>query len=316
MRVLVTGGTGFLGTHVLEQMPVNYTCYTLSRKLPMRLPFGNYVIGNLLNKKETAEAAKKVNPHVIVHLAAKVGGIGANKEYPGDFMQENLEMGMNIISAARQIPTLQKFIMVGTVCSYPKHCPTPFREEMIWNGYPEETNAPYGIAKKTLMELGRALHKQYGFPAVNLVPVNLYGPGDNFDTKSSHVIPALIRKIFHSDGKPVEIWGDGSASREFLYVEDAAKAIVKAIETPYIGPDFINIGSGHDITITRLANTIAALMGYEGKFIWDNTKPNGQPRRRLNVDKAYKLLNWKAETNLITGLQKTIEYYDTCRNLQ
>ena len=250
-------------------------------------------------------------PDVVVHLAATVGGIGANKENPGRFMYENLVMGTNLIEAGRH-EGLKKFIMVGTVCSYPKFTPVPFKEEDIWNGYPEETNAPYGIAKKALMQLIISYKEQYGFNGINLIPVNMYGPHDNFDPKISHVIPALILKFHeamkHDDHSPVSIWGTGSASREFLYVDDCAEAIVRAMGY-HDDPQPINIGTGKEITIKNLSHLVAEKMGYTGQMIFDTTKPDGQPRRCLNTNRATSDLGFTAKTMFEEGIVKTIKWF-------
>ena len=248
---------------------------------------------------------------MIIHLAATVGGIGANKENPGLFMYDNLCMGMNLIESCRKYGKLKKFIMVGTVCAYPKFTPVPFKEEDIWNGYPEETNAPYGIAKKALMELLIAYKKQYGFESTNLIPVNMYGPHDNFDPSISHVIPALILKIasaMKSGERQVELWGTGQASREFLFVEDCAEAIALSINKE-TGPEPINVGTGSEIKICDLVTEIAEQMGYEGQIVYDNSKPDGQPRRCLDTSKAKEKLDFEAKTGLQDGLKETIEWF-------
>jgi GDP-L-fucose synthase len=247
---------------------------------------------------------------VVIHLAAKVGGIGANREHPGSFFYENLMMGVQLMHEAylRKIP---KFVALGTVCSYPKYTPVPFREEDIWNGYPEETNAPYGLAKKMMLVQSQGYREEYGFNSVFLLPVNLYGPGDNFNPETSHVIPALIKKCVDAvemGEEEVVVWGDGSPTREFLYVEDSAEGIVLAAEK-YNKSDPINIGSAFEISIKDLVETIAKETGFKGKIIWDSTKPNGQPRRKLSVDKAEKEFGFKSETNFEEGLKKTIEWY-------
>lgn len=298
-RIVVTGGTGFLGKSLCIDLhsigmvhAVNSSMYDLT----------DYV--------QTEQMYKDFNPNIVVHLAATVGGIGANKVNPGLFIDNNLSMGSNVIRLAKKYD-VDKFVMIGTVCSYPKHCPVPFKEEDIWNGYPEETNAPYGIAKKTLMQMVQSYHQQYGFNGINLIPVNMYGPHDNFDPKSSHVIPALILKFqnaINDNIGSVEIWGTGNASREFLYVDDCARAIKLAIQN-YNSPDFINIGTGSEITIYDLAHKIKTLMGYNGNIVFNKDYPDGQPRRCLDISKAQKKLSWSPETNLDQGLNNTIKWY-------
>lgn len=302
MKILVTGGTGFLGLNMMEG---------LQRYFPDDNIEGvgsSYV--DLTDEFSTELMVSGHKPDVIVHAAGSVGGIGANRENPGKFMFENLMMGANVLEQARLF-NVPKVIMLGTVCAYPKHTPVPFKEEDIWYGYPEETNAPYGIAKKTLMRLGEAYVEQYGMDIVNLIPVNMYGPYDHFNLTTSHVIPALIMKIrsaIENGDDRVPVWGTGNASREFLYAPDCVEAIAQAIKKD-VGPEPINIGTGQEITIKALAEEISEQMGYEGRFQWDVSKPDGQPRRCLNVDKAKNLLGWEAKTDLQTGLKKTIEWY-------
>ena len=247
---------------------------------------------------------------MIIHLAAQVGGIGANREHPAEFFYDNLMMGVELMHQAWQTG-VGKFIALGTVCAYPKFTPVPFREDDLWNGYPEETNAPYGLAKKMLLVQAQAYRQQYGYNAIFLLPVNLYGPRDNFNPNSSHVIPALIRKCFEAQeqGKQeIVAWGDGSPTREFLYVEDAAEGILLASEK-YDGPDPVNLGSGYEISIKDLTEMIARLTGFEGKLVWDTSKPNGQPRRGLDVSRAETLFGFRAGTPFETGLRRTIEWY-------
>jgi GDP-L-fucose synthase len=254
---------------------------------------------------------QQCQPDVIVHLAARVGGIGANKENPGLFFYENLAMGMNLIETARKYGKLKKFVMVGTVCSYPKHAPVPFKEEDIWNGYPEETNAPYGVAKKTLMEMLIAYNAQYGLNCTNLVPVNMYGPHDNFDPAISHVIPALILKFdkaIQNKENEVKVWGTGKASREFLYIDDCAEAIRKSVEIDTT-PHPINIGTGSEISISDLAEKIRDLMGYKGDVVFNANGLDGQPRRCLDTSRACRVLGFQAQTGLARGLQTTINWY-------
>lgn len=298
-RILVTGGTGFLGKSLCTDLhsigmvhAVNSSMYDLT----------DYV--------STEQMYKDFKPNIVVHLAATVGGIGANKINPGLFIDNNLSMGSNVIRLAKKY-NVDKFVMIGTVCSYPKNCPVPFKEEDIWNGYPEETNAPYGIAKKTLMQMVQSYHQQYGFNGLNLIPVNMYGPHDNFDPKSSHVIPALILKFQNAINDhidDVEIWGTGTASREFLYVDDCANAIKLAIQH-YNSPDFINIGTGSEITIYDLAYKIKRLMGYDGNIVFNKDYPDGQPRRCLNISRAKNRLSWTPKVTLDEGLKNTIEWY-------
>lgn len=303
MRVLVTGATGFLGKNLIEYLP-NYLGrdYKISGIGSM-----NY---DLINQHACRKALEYYNPDVIVHAAGTVGGIGANKENPGKFMYNNLIMGANLIEEARK-QMVPRFVLLGTVCSYPKHTEVPFNELDIWNGYPEETNAPYGIAKKTLMRLLQAHGEQYGMRGANLVPVNMYGPHDHFNLTSSHVIPALILKFYDAikNGKQeVPIWGTGEASREFLYAEDCAEAIALAIQKN-VSLDPINIGTGKEIKIKDLVTEIAEQMGYEGFINYDTSKPDGQPRRCLNTQKAEETLGFTAKTDLQTGLKQTIDWF-------
>jgi len=250
------------------------------------------------------------SPSVVLHLAARVGGIGANKDNPGKFFYDNMSMGMNVIEMARRF-SVKKLVLTSTVCSYPKFTKVPFKEEDIWNGYPEETNAPYGVAKKALMEMSQAYHKQYGLMGVTLVPVNMYGPRDNFDPQSSHVIPALILKVqeaIDNGDSEIVVWGTGEASREFLYVEDCAEGIVSAMER-YDSPEPVNLGTGREIKIKDLVVLIASLMGHSGKIVFDASKPDGQPRRCLDITKAQKEFGFVAKTDFTAGLSKTIEWF-------
>jgi GDP-L-fucose synthase len=252
---------------------------------------------------------------VILHLAARVGGIGANRDHPAGFFYDNLMMGVELMHQAWKCG-VGKFVALGTVCAYPKFTPVPFREDALWDGYPEETNAPYGLAKKMLLVQAQAYRQEYGFNAIFLLPVNLYGPGDNFNPASSHVIPALIRKCCEArerHEKELVVWGDGSPTREFLYVEDAAEGVLLATER-YDGPDPVNLGSGHEISIRSLAEMIATLTGYDGKLVWDTSRPNGQPRRRLDVSRAEELFGFRASTSFEDGLRRTIEWYLQNRN--
>ena len=302
--IMVTGGTGFLGKAVVRLLKKDG--YTKVIPLPgsktWDLTKQNYVVC----------ALQQFKPKVIIHLAARVGGIGANQKNPGKFMYENLSMGLNLIEAARRQNICKKFIMVGTVCAYPKFTPVPFKEEDIWNGYPEETNAPYGIAKKSLIQLLISYKEQYEFNSVNLIPVNMYGPEDNFNPDSSHVIPALIRKFYKATLKKphssVSVWGTGSASREFLYVEDCARAIVMAMEV-HNDPHPVNIGTGSEITIKDLVLKISDCMSHEGGISWHPEKPDAQPRRCLDTSKAKELFDFDARIDLDTGLKTTIQWF-------
>ena len=298
MKILLTGSSGFLGQNLKPILEENYDVVGVNSGLDLR------------SSTKAQYVVEKHNPDVIVHAAGSVGGIGANKENPGKFMYDNLAMGMNIIEAARRYRT-PKLILLGTVCSYPKHTPVPFKEEELWNGYPEETNAPYGIAKKALMRLVEAYHEQYGMNAVNLIPVNMYGPHDHFNLTSSHVIPALILKVYNaikSGDKTIELWGSGQASREFLFAPDCAEAIKLAIKK-YVSPEPINIGTGKEIKICDLITEIVDQMGYEGEMIYDSSKPDGQPRRCLDTSRAKERLGFEAKTNFKEGLSKTIEWF-------
>jgi GDP-L-fucose synthase len=303
---LVTGGAGFLGRQVVQRLS-DRGCREIF--VPRRKDSD-------LTKQDTVDRLyQEHHPEIIIHLAAVVGGIGANRENPGKFLYDNLMMGTLLMEYARR-NGIKKFVGVGTICSYPKFTPVPFREEDLWNGYPEETNAPYGLAKKMLLVQGQAYRKQYGFNAIHLLPVNLYGPGDNFDPESSHVIPALIRKCVEAtetDEPEIVCWGDGSPTREFLYVDDCAEAIVAATEK-YDGVEPVNIGAGFEISIRDLTNLIVKLTGFKGGIEWDTTKPNGQPRRCLDTDRARELFGFQARTNFKEGLQKTIDWYRTHGN--
>lgn len=302
--IVVTGGSGFLGGAVCNLLSKNdhYNIVSLGGKKDWDLTQTKYVDAMLAHYA----------PDIIVHLAARVGGIGANKQNPGLFMYENLAMGMNLIESCRKYRKLEKFVMVGTVCSYPKFTPTPFSESELWNGYPEETNAPYGIAKKTLIEMLISYKKQYHFNCTNLIPVNMYGPRDNFDPAYSHVIPALILKYKRAISlnlNKVEIWGTGEASREFLYVDDCARAIEKSIETE-TGPEPINIGTGSEIKIKDLSLLIAEKCGYTGDIIFNSDFPDGQPRRCLDTMLAKNILGFEAQIDLDNGLDATLNWYN------
>jgi GDP-L-fucose synthase len=297
-RIVVTGGGGFLGRSVVERL--------VKKRADVFVPRSREY--DLRNR----DVCKKVvrDADMIIHLAAIVGGIGANMDNPGRFFYDNAIMGIQLIEEARNAG-VRKFVCMGTVCAYPKFTPVPFKESDIWNGYPEETNAPYGLAKKMLLVQLQSYRQQYGFNGIYLVPTNLYGPGDNFDLRTSHVIPAIIRKMGEAIAnreKSVRLWGSGNVSREFLYVEDAAEAIVKAAEV-YDKKDAINLGNGHEIKIKDLAGLIAEIMGFRGEIAWDSSKPDGQPRRCLDVSRAKKEFGWSAKTPLKDGLKKTIEWY-------
>jgi len=300
-KIIVTGGSGFLGSHLCKELSDNNNMVFS----PSSKEF------DLLNRKKCDELLSYAGtPDVVIHLAAKCGGIGANMNNPGSYFYDNMMMGMNVIESCRKAK-VSKIVLIGTVCSYPKHCAVPFVESDIWKGFPEETNAPYGVAKKALYVMLDAYHKQYGLNSTILVPSNLYGPNDNFDDSSSHVIPALIKKIYNAkiNQEPsVEVWGDGSASREFLYVGDAAKAIRKAA---YIRTDTrpMNIGTGKEITIKQLANKIKTITGYTGDLIFNHNLPNGQPRRCVNTSLAEYSLGFKAKTTLDIGLRQTIDWF-------
>ena len=300
-RTVVSGGSGFLGSFVVEKLRAA-GCREIV--VPRSRDF------DLREKGEALRLYQEVRPDVFIHLAAVVGGIGANRANPGRFFYDNAAMGINVIEAAR-LAGLEKFVCAGTICSYPKFTPVPFREENFWNGYPEETNAPYGLAKKMLLVQLQAYREQYGLNGIYVTPVNLYGPRDNFDLESSHVIPALIRKCREAkEARAPEIvaWGTGNATREFLYAEDAAEAIVLAAEK-YQKPDPVNLGSGQEISIRDLLELIRTLIGYDGPVRWDATKPDGQPRRCLDTSRALAEFGWRAKTSLRDGLEKTIAWY-------
>ena len=299
MRVLLTGASGFLGQNLLPKLRQYYSTYGISSK-----------DADLRKQSDCKKVITRFYPDVIVHAAGSVGGIGANRDNPGKFMYDNLIMGANLIEEARH-QGIGKFVLLGTVCAYPKFTPVPFKEEELWNGYPEETNAPYGIAKKTLMKMIETYNEQYGFQGVNLIPVNMYGPYDHFNLTSSHVIPALILKVHRAmknRDSSITLWGTGQASREFLYAEDCAEAIDLAIKKN-IGPEPINIGTGKEIKICELIETIADLMSYSGDIVYDDTKPDGQPRRCLDTTKARDVIGFEAKTGLSEGLKKTIQYF-------
>jgi GDP-L-fucose synthase len=299
-RVTVTGGRGFLG----------------SRLVPMLEELGPAKVStfaskdyNLTRQDDVARMYDDFQPEIVIHLAARVGGIGANQDNPGRYFYENAIMGIELIEQGRR-HGIEKFVQVGTVCSYPKFTPVPFSEDQLWEGYPEETNAPYGIAKKALLVQAQAYREQYGMNAISLLPANLYGPGDNFDPATSHVIPALIRKCLEaveSGSQSVEVWGSGNATREFLYVDDAARGILLATER-YDSPEPVNLGTSEEISIRDLVQMIARLTGFTGQLKWDDTKPDGQPRRKLSVERARRF-GFEAVVDFETGLRRTIEWY-------
>ena len=303
--VMVTGGAGFLGRNVVAKLRERGATQIF---VPRSADF------DLREKEAIVRALDAGKPAVVIHLAAVVGGIGANRARPGTFFYDNAMMGIQLIEQAR-LAGVEKFVTVGTVCAYPKHTPMPFREEDLWNGYPEETNAPYGLAKKMLLVQGQAYRQQYGFNVIHLLPVNLYGPDDNADPTSSHVIPALIRKFVEAregGADTVVAWGTGSASREFLHVEDAAEGIVLASER-YDGADPVNLGAGREVTIRELAETIGRLCKFDGEIVWDSTQPDGQPRRAMDTGRAKELFGFEANVGFEEGLRRTIELFTAAR---
>ena len=300
MKTLVTGGGGFLGSHLVERMRADGVDPVVPRKRDY----------DLTRWDDAERLFADVRPELVIHLAAEVGGIGANRDNPGRYWYANLMMGAHVLELARLQGTA-KVVTLGTICEYPKFTPVPFREEDLWNGYPEETNAPYGVAKKSILVGAQTYRQQYGMHAVHLLPVNLYGPGDNFDLETSHVIPALIRKMLEAQERgegEIVLWGDGSPTREFLYVEDAAEGIWLAAQR-YDEPEPVNLGSGVEISIRDLAQTVAELTGFSGEIVWDATKPNGQPRRQLDVSRAEELFGFRAKTGFRDGLERTIAWY-------
>jgi GDP-L-fucose synthase len=298
MRTLVTGGGGFVGSHLVERLEADGHDVVAARRRDH----------DLTSADDTARLFADARPELVFHLAAEVGGIGANRANPGRYFYANMAMGLHVIEASRSAG-VDKVVQVGTVCAYPKHTPVPFSEAALWDGYPEETNAPYGVAKKSLLVMLQGYREQYGLAGIYLLPVNLYGPGDNFSLETSHVVPALIRKFCAAKAlglREVEAWGTGSASREFLYVDDAARGIVLATER-YDGPEPVNLGAGHEISIRDLAELIARLTGFEGVIRWDPTRPDGQPRRMLDTRRAAERFGFRAEVGLEEGLRRTID---------
>ncbi len=300
-HIMVTGGAGFLGQHLVRALQMK-GCRAIT--IPRRSEYD-------LTREESVERLyRDTKPQMVIHLAAVVGGIGANQANPGRFFYDNLMMGTLLMEHGLRMG-VEKFIGIGTICSYPKFTPVPFREEELWNGYPEETNAPYGLAKKMLLVQAQSYRQQYGFNAIHLMPVNLYGPGDHFDPETSHVIPALIRKYLEAveRGQPeIVCWGDGTPTREFLYVEDCAVAITLAAER-YDEAQPVNIGSGFEISIRELAETIASLVGFQGRIVWDTAKPNGQPRRCLDTSQAWNKFGFRAKTDFKEGLRRTVKWF-------
>jgi GDP-L-fucose synthase len=304
-RIWITGGNGFLGRHVVQALRDRGATNVFTPRS------SDY---DLRDRDAIRAALYDLRPDIVIHLAAVVGGIGANRANPGRFFYDNAIMGIELMEQSR-VYGLSKFVQIGTVCAYPKFTPVPFREDDIWDGYPEETNAPYGLAKKMLLVQAQAYRQQYGFNAVYLIPVNLYGPGDNFDPESSHVIPALVRKFLEAKergDREVVAWGTGSASREFLYAPDAAEGIVLAAER-YDGDEPVNLGAGREISIRELTETIGRLTGFEGTVRWDASQPDGQPRRMLETSRARELFGFEAQTSFEDGLKQTIEWYETHR---
>jgi GDP-L-fucose synthase len=300
-RIVVTGGAGFLGGYVIEGLKKRSCNNIFVPKIE------DY---DLVDINDIVRMYDDMKPDIVIHLAAVVGGIGANREHPGEFFYKNLMMGVQLIEQAR-LRNVEKFVAIGTICAYPKFTPVPFKEEDLWNGYPEETNAPYGLAKKMLLVQSQAYRQEYGFNSIFLLPVNLYGPGDNFSPASSHVIPALIKKCIDAidNGEDyIECWGTGSASREFIYVANAAEGILLATEH-YNGAEPVNIGAAFEITIKELAEKIVSLTGFKGRICWDASKPDGQPRRCLDVTRAKELFSFEAKTPFEEGLKATINWY-------
>lgn len=305
-KIVVTGGSGFLGSHLVGKLREN-------AEAELFVPRSSEY--NLIEMVDVKRLLADTRPDLVIHLAAVVGGIGANQHNPGRFFYDNLMMGVQLIEQAR-LHGVKKFVAIGTVCAYPKFTPVPFSEDDLWNGYPEETNAPYGLAKKMMLVQAQSYRQQYGFNTIFLLPVNLYGPGDSFDLETSHVIPALILKCLHarrSGSDHVDVWGTGNASREFLYVEDCAEAIFRAAAN-YDESEPVNIGTGRSITISDLVNLIARFTGFEGEIRWQTDKPDGQPNRRLDVSRAAEKFGFMARTSLETGLKRTVDWYEAQTN--
>jgi GDP-L-fucose synthase len=300
VNVLVTGGGGFLGSHLVERLRAQGSEPFVARR-------NDY---DLTRAEDAARLFEEAEPELVFHLAAEVGGIGANRANPGRYWYANLAMGLNVLEQSR-LGGVRKLVLVGTICAYPKFAPTPFREDDLWDGYPEETNAPYGIAKKSLLVGAQAYREQYGLNAIYLLPVNLYGPGDNFDLETSHVIPALIRKMTEArdrGDREVVLWGDGSPTREFLFVEDCAEGLLLAAER-YDNAEPVNLGTGEEISIRELAGLVAGATGFAGETVWDESKPNGQPRRRLDTSRARERFGFEAQTSLREGIERTVAWY-------
>lgn len=300
MRVLVTGGGGFLGSHLVERLAAEGHEVVVPRRADT----------DLTDMAATARLFDEVEPELVFHLAAEVGGIGANRANPGRYWYANLMMGAHVLEQVRLHAT-RKLVVAGTICSYPKFAPVPFREDDLWDGYPEETNAPYGVAKKAILVGAQAYRAQYGTNAVFLLPVNLYGPRDNFDLETSHVIPALIRKMIEAGERgegSITLWGDGTPTREFLYVDDCVEGLVLAAER-YDAPDPVNLGTGEEISIRDLAELVGEATGYDGEIVWDTSRPNGQPRRKLDTTRAEELFDFRARVGLREGIARTVEWY-------